>query len=335
MNFIPKAGEIIVYDADDTHSTVRIKVGNDSTKINELPFISSNDNRIFIAEYGVTTFDEIIEAANTDKKTVLCRINDVGTIFTLAYCHADGARFVGHTSLGEQEACCEPNNEWTIHNISIQADWSQNDETAPDYVKNRTHYGEIIVHDSITEPKIISGNMPTGYGTLRNKFCTKQEVLNQTVKMPEGKYIRITLGGVTKIITTPPAVDTTGRLPKYREDIILDNGVTINVSLTATEPLSGMSDSKNRYYRVMPITTPELEPYIGTPFTVELVSGELKQLDEKYIPNTIARVADIENIPIITPEMIMAMLDEVQLAQPVADADNSVLTTDDDKILIL
>jgi hypothetical protein len=202
-------------------------------------------------------------------------------------------------------------------------------------VKNRTHYGEITVHDSITEPKIISGTVPHGYGTLRNKFCTKQEVLNQTVKMPEGKYIRITLGGVTKKITTPPAVDASGRIPEYKEDIILDNGVTIRVRLTATEPTSGMGDPKYRYYNVTPITTPELEPYIGTPFTVELVSGELKQLDEKYIPDTIARVADIENIPIITPEMIMTMLDEVQLAQPIADADNSVLTTDDDKILIL
>lgn len=214
------------------------------------------------------------------------------------------------------------------------ADWNASEGEAG-YVKNRTHYGEIIVHDSITEPKIRSGTVPTGYGTLRNKFCTKQDVLDQTVTMPEGKYIRITLGGVTKKITTPPTVVTTGRLPAYREDIILDNGVTIRVSLTATEPTSGRMDPKYRYYQVIPITTPELEPYIGTPFTVELVSGELKQLDEKYIPNTIARVADIENIPIITPEVMMTILDEVQLAQPIADADNAVLTTDDDKILIL
>lgn len=147
-NFIPKAGEIVIYDADDTHNAARIKVGNNSAKINELPFVSSNDERIFIAEYGVTTFEEIIEAANTDKKTVLCRINDDGTIFTLAYCHADGARFIGYTSQGEQEACCEPNNEWTISNISIQADWNQNDETALDYIKNRPFYDKIILPET-------------------------------------------------------------------------------------------------------------------------------------------------------------------------------------------
>lgn len=43
-NFIPKAGEIIIYDADDTYSAARIKVGNDSTNINDLPFINSKAN---------------------------------------------------------------------------------------------------------------------------------------------------------------------------------------------------------------------------------------------------------------------------------------------------
>lgn len=43
-NFIPKAGEIIIYDADSAHDTARIKIGNNSTKINDLPFINSKAN---------------------------------------------------------------------------------------------------------------------------------------------------------------------------------------------------------------------------------------------------------------------------------------------------
>ena len=39
-NFIPKNGEIIVYAADDNCSYPRIKVGDDSKKVNELPFIN-------------------------------------------------------------------------------------------------------------------------------------------------------------------------------------------------------------------------------------------------------------------------------------------------------
>ena len=37
-NFIPKAGEIIIYDADETYSYCRIKIGDGSTLINNLPF---------------------------------------------------------------------------------------------------------------------------------------------------------------------------------------------------------------------------------------------------------------------------------------------------------
>lgn len=40
-NFIPKAGEIIVYDADAAHPFPRIKIGDDETVVSELPFITS------------------------------------------------------------------------------------------------------------------------------------------------------------------------------------------------------------------------------------------------------------------------------------------------------
>ena len=41
--FIPKAGELIVYDIDDNHTTQRFKVGDGVTLINNLPFSLSND----------------------------------------------------------------------------------------------------------------------------------------------------------------------------------------------------------------------------------------------------------------------------------------------------
>ena len=39
-NFIPKNGEIIIYAIDSTHSYQRIKVGDGTKKVNELPFIN-------------------------------------------------------------------------------------------------------------------------------------------------------------------------------------------------------------------------------------------------------------------------------------------------------
>ena len=39
-NFIPKNGEIIIYATDATHSYQRLKVGDGTKKVNELPFIN-------------------------------------------------------------------------------------------------------------------------------------------------------------------------------------------------------------------------------------------------------------------------------------------------------
>ena len=38
-NFIPKEGEIIIYDADSNHSSPRLKVGNGDNSISDLPFL--------------------------------------------------------------------------------------------------------------------------------------------------------------------------------------------------------------------------------------------------------------------------------------------------------
>ena len=38
VNFIPLAGEMIVYDPDDSHAQPRIKIGDGTATVNSLPF---------------------------------------------------------------------------------------------------------------------------------------------------------------------------------------------------------------------------------------------------------------------------------------------------------
>ena len=42
VNFIPKQGEIIVYDRDDTYNYERIKIGDGNTLVSALPFTAVN-----------------------------------------------------------------------------------------------------------------------------------------------------------------------------------------------------------------------------------------------------------------------------------------------------
>ena len=40
VNFIPKQGEIIVYDIDENYAYERFKIGDGNSKVNDLPFIA-------------------------------------------------------------------------------------------------------------------------------------------------------------------------------------------------------------------------------------------------------------------------------------------------------
>lgn len=44
VNFIPMAGEIIIYDADATHAQARIKIGDGVTRVSALKFIDSTSS---------------------------------------------------------------------------------------------------------------------------------------------------------------------------------------------------------------------------------------------------------------------------------------------------
>ena len=61
-NFIPKQGEIIVYDIDSTYTYERIKIGDGTTNVNALPFV----NEIFTND----EIDEICGAAISDQSEV-------------------------------------------------------------------------------------------------------------------------------------------------------------------------------------------------------------------------------------------------------------------------
>ena len=52
VNFVPKEGEVIIYSADDTHPFSRLKVGNGSTTVNNLPFIEWQARLDYIPNRG-------------------------------------------------------------------------------------------------------------------------------------------------------------------------------------------------------------------------------------------------------------------------------------------
>ena len=56
ISFIPRCGEIVVYDIDDTHSLERFKIGDGKTPVNDLPFIIETNIREFFTSSNETIF---------------------------------------------------------------------------------------------------------------------------------------------------------------------------------------------------------------------------------------------------------------------------------------
>lgn len=66
VNFIPKQGEIIVYDPDSTHTIARFKIGDGNTKVNNLPFIGEIDESL--TKSGVAADAKVVGNALAEKQ---------------------------------------------------------------------------------------------------------------------------------------------------------------------------------------------------------------------------------------------------------------------------
>lgn len=62
VNFIPKQGEIIIYDVDSNYSYERMKVGDGTTLVSSLPFIDAQ-------KQDKLTFDDIPTEGSTNPVT--------------------------------------------------------------------------------------------------------------------------------------------------------------------------------------------------------------------------------------------------------------------------
>ena len=84
-NFIPKAGEIIIYDKDSNYNYQRLKIGDGVTNVNLLPFLDDNLREEFDLYYTKAQIDamEFITVADIDTicGTTIQVASDEGVVF--------------------------------------------------------------------------------------------------------------------------------------------------------------------------------------------------------------------------------------------------------------
>ena len=162
-----------------------------------------------------------------------------------------------------------------LDNVNVtQPDWNQNDETAPDYVKNRPFYSEVlnysITWDGDKTEKTSAGNMLYKVSDLTPEFSDIQEM---SITLSNGLVV-----GIDAIYDSEQG--QYWLFPEASVVCILKAGVIVE---GITFPESGIYFAK----------------YSGELYTskLEYTAETAKPIDRKYLPSTPEFVVDATNLP--------------------------------------
>ena len=145
-----------------------------------------------------------------------------------------------------------------------QADWSQNDSTALDYVKNRTHWinhAETLLDSEVFECTTLASDSESYYGAKSGN-----------IGLVSGNKYNVTVNGTT--YTAVPALNAFG---------------TNDISLMADIKICRIYDRENG----------TVEVFSDTPITLTISIEDAEdiyvKLDERFIPDGFARSEDVES----------------------------------------
>ena len=160
---------------------------------------------------------------------------------------------------------------------AVQANWAQNDATAADYVKNRTHYEEVSYEVILEETEITTEANQWG------KYCSGKFAANRYPYLKE--RVLVTFNGEEYECDYRQV---------FKDTYGIGNGTLgSNDALSSEHPFFVKEESGY---------SPQLSLFTEEPgtYTLKIVSltntvvTGVKQLDEKFIPETIARVSEVE-----------------------------------------
>lgn len=189
--------------------------------------------------------------------------------------------------------------------VKVRPDWNQIDPNAPDYVKNRTHGYERVKDLDVEFTMDVESTISYDFGFTRGykgtliysvgTFPENSECIFCRVDCADdsymGKILELNRFDIPGALITANDTYGYGNPAFYSFDPMDDNDLPILIA-------KGDNDGEwvVRYYDTFSQEMGGIQVQIGTSYALsEDVS--LIRLDEKYIPNTIARVGDIPKIP--------------------------------------
>lgn len=175
VNFIPKQGEIIVYDVDANYSYERFKIGDGIKKVNELPFANANIDSTLS-----------IEGAAADAKAVGDAFDVLGALSTKDSVSKSDLALDVQTSLGKADTALQ---SYTETDPTVPA-WAKA-STKPSYTASEVGLGNVdnVKQYSASNPPpypVTSVNGTTGAVTIKAvPSCSTSD---------NGKFLRVVNG---------------------------------------------------------------------------------------------------------------------------------------------
>ena len=202
-----------------------------------------------------------------------------------------------------------------IECVDGSKDWEQHDETKADYIRNRTHYYDVATYASVENQSGSFDLAPVGYLKDRKRY------------LHENSIFRIIINGVENIISTKPWIGDEGQATTGMAIFGLNaDGWTLNVGITLK-----LHRQSGTFMASISFDNQDKEITCSAYYE----QRDVKLLDEKYLPNTIARVADIPSIEgLATEEYVNEALAGFEgngvsyVAQDTAPEDTDVLWVD-------
>lgn len=264
INFVPKEGEIVIYDSDSNNPTPRFKIGDGVTVIGSLPFVAAQ------ADWNITNESDsgyIKNKPNYDK--IVTDLEELST--NVAYINKENNENIESPDIAASSVIIDSALSRTstnpVQNATItaeldtikdaKADWNQNDETAINYIKNRPFYTI-----SSTENTLLDGTFEFENGQYSQQ--------NSTIDFEVGKEYTVIFDGVSYNCIAFIEQDAP----------CIGNGVIINSKYPDSgEPfLIGASIAQRM---LVILTNPA-----GTAHTVTIkfIKENVQTMDKKYLP---------------------------------------------------
>lgn len=182
---------------------------------------------------------------------------------------------VGDISVAEQIENAMVNIE-----IPVQSDWNESDKASQAYILNRVCYEDYEYSETA------SGELGT---LLTNGYYFKgQNVSSNPIAL--GYTYRVIYNKNEYILESHESMNDANTAFVYLGNAIILENTSSNYS--------SMQDTGEPFVFIFNNVTQTLSVYAtdsGVPFIIEKQSKILKQLDDKYIPDTIARVSEVDN----------------------------------------